>query len=235
MLRHALAHRQHGAGGVVASSSRHVRRRRRRRRAEEVLEDPLAAHDRRGAVRIRRHRQDAALPEQPPRAAVVAQASRAGRAALDVRDAVVAREPFVDEGVVGRAGRARCDPRARCSRRRARSRGGTPAAGCRRSRESSAAPARRGRFRRNSHCPAKSSTSASKRAGRPSSGAPACRAPPASPQLPSHRDVEQLVVRDAAPQEEREPRGELEVADAVGRARAASTPDRSRPGTGTRG
>ena len=36
------------------------------------------------------------------------------------------------------------------------------------------------------------------------------------PQLPFHRDVQQLVVRDAAPQEERQPRRQFEVADTVG-------------------
>ena len=35
-------------------------------------------------------------------------------------------------------------------------------------------------------------------------------------QLPARRDVEQLVVGNAPPQEERQPRGQLEIADPVG-------------------
>ena len=63
---------------AVLLQRRHIRRRRRRRRAEQVLEHPFAAHDRRRAVRIRRHRQDAALPEQAAARAVVGQRRRAG-------------------------------------------------------------------------------------------------------------------------------------------------------------
>ena len=44
---------------------RHVRRRRRAAACQDVLQDPLAAQHRRRPVRIRRHRQDAALTEQP--------------------------------------------------------------------------------------------------------------------------------------------------------------------------
>ena len=59
------------AAFVVFLERRHVRRRRRRRRAEDVLENPLAAQHRRRAVRIRRHRQDAALPSSPRRVSSV--------------------------------------------------------------------------------------------------------------------------------------------------------------------
>ena len=38
-------------------------------------------------------------------------------------------------------------------------------------------------------------------------------------ELPTHRDVQQFVVRDAAPQEERQPGREFHIADAVGRVR----------------
>ena len=51
----ALAHRLRLRPRVVFGKRRHVRRRRRRRRAEQVVENPLAAHDRRRAVGVRRH------------------------------------------------------------------------------------------------------------------------------------------------------------------------------------
>jgi hypothetical protein len=35
---------------------------------------------------------------------------------------------------------------------------------------------------------------------------------------PSRGDVDQLVIRNAAPEEEREPRGQIEIAQAIGRA-----------------
>ena len=56
--------------------------------------------------------------------------------------------------------------------------------------------------------------------GRPASGAPAARAPPACCSLPRPASVEQLVVGDAAPQEERQPRRQLEVAEAIHACRA---------------
>ena len=36
-----------------------------------------------------------------------------------------------------------------------------------------------------------------------------------SPELSARRDIEQLIIRDAAPQEERQPGGQLEIADQV--------------------
>ena len=79
---------------------------------EDVLQDPLASQHRGRAVRIRRHGQDAALTEQPaPR--LVGERHAPEVAAVDVRDAVVPREPFVDVCVVGvEQVDARCDPRA---------------------------------------------------------------------------------------------------------------------------
>ena len=127
----------------------------------DVLEHPLAAQHRRRALGVRRHRQDAAVAQQPA-ARLVGDRHAAEVAAVDVGDAVVARQPLVDERVVGAsADRARCGPRARCCRTAARSRAGTPAAGCRRSpgtRRSSAARSRT--LRSCSHWPAKLVTSA---------------------------------------------------------------------------
>ena len=47
--------------------------------------------------------------------------------------------------------------------------------------------------------------------------------------------AQQLIVRDAAPQEERQPRRQLEIADAVDRCPARRPPDRARRGTRTSG
>ena len=99
MLRHLLAHRARLLSFLGLLQRRHVGRRRRRRRAEDVVEDPLAAHDRRRPLGVRRDRQNAALPEQPfPR--LVGDRHAAEVAAVDVGDPVVPRQPLVDERVV---------------------------------------------------------------------------------------------------------------------------------------
>ena len=98
MLLHALAH---GPGLLaLVLERRHVGWRRRRRRAEQVLENPFAAQHRRGALGVRRDRQDAAVPEQPL-SGLVGDRHAAKTAAVDVRNAVVPRQPLVDERVVG--------------------------------------------------------------------------------------------------------------------------------------
>ena len=76
------------------------RRRRRRRCAQQVLEHPLAAQHDRGAVGIRRHGQDAALPEQAA-AVRIGQRHAAELRAVDARDTVVLRQALVDERIVG--------------------------------------------------------------------------------------------------------------------------------------
>src|SRR5204863_8849366 len=78
---------------------RYVGRRRRRWGAEYVLEQPLASKDRRGAVRVRRHREESRLAQQPlPR--VVGQADSSEVIAIHVRDAVVASQPLVHKRIV---------------------------------------------------------------------------------------------------------------------------------------
>ena len=101
---------------AAAVSSRFVStsgRRRRQRRRPAFLEHPLAALHRRGAVRRRGDRQHAAVTEQPaPR--FVGERDAPEPAAADVRDAVVPREPLVDERVVRlEQSRRCCGPRAR--------------------------------------------------------------------------------------------------------------------------
>ena len=155
-------------------------------------------------------------PSRPPRGSSV-ERDAAEVAAVDVRNAVVPRQPLVDERVVGgQQLERRCDPRAAGCRRTARSRAGTPRAGSRRSRETGPDPASTSpTLRRSSHWPAKFVDERLRRADRPASAAPAARAPPDPSACPRSASVEQLVVGNAAPQEERQARRELEVADAV--------------------
>ena len=101
----ARAVRAPSSASPLSSFSRsggHVGRRRRRRRAEEVFEQPLAANHRRRAVRVGRHRQDAArAPAGRPGASSVS-GDAPEVTAVHVRNAVVPRQPLVDEGVVRR-------------------------------------------------------------------------------------------------------------------------------------
>ena len=86
-------------------------------------------------------------------------------------------------------------------------------------------------FRRCSHCPAKLATSASDR-GSASMRLHLLLQHGGVLQSASLRKLEQLIVGNAAPQEERQPRGQLEIADRVGlarrRARAGSCSTRNR-------
>ena len=85
----------------VLRERRNVRRRRWRRRSQDVFENPFAAQNGRRPVRIGRHRQNAALAEQSAPGRVLYR-DAPEVAAVDVRDAVVLREPVIDEGVVRR-------------------------------------------------------------------------------------------------------------------------------------
>ena len=101
MRGHPLAHRRRpvGVGPRPVRQRRHVGRRVGRRRPQDVGQDPLAAKHRRRPHRVRGDGQDAALPEQP--APVPAHRHAPEVAPLHVGNAVVPREPVVDEGVVG--------------------------------------------------------------------------------------------------------------------------------------
>ena len=182
---------------------------------------------------MRRDRQDAALPEQPA-TGLVGQRDPPEVTAVHVRDAVVPGQPLVDERVVGRqqvehaavlahdAVEEQLGLRAGARARRLSSKSGNsfefgllrlqipqlqPLAG-------EVAP----------RAPAT--------ADRRASAAPAARGPPAFFSRPVLGHVQQLVVGNAAPQEERQPRRELEIADAgtraPGRHRAGSRSTRNR-------
>ena len=110
-----------------------------------------------------------------------------------------------------------------------------PCAGCRRS--GTASPGWAG-ARPRCGCAAtgrRSSPPAPASAGRRASASPAARSTSGLLQRLLHREVEQLVVGNAAPQEERQPRRQIEIADAIRRIRRSLLPAGSRIGTGTSG
>src|SRR4030095_13690172 len=99
MRSHALAHRK--IGGHVAFIERgHVGRWRRRRRAEDVLQHEDAAKYRRGPRRIRRDREEAALPQQAAAMSLGCERHAAESASVDVWNSVVLRQAFIEERVV---------------------------------------------------------------------------------------------------------------------------------------
>jgi hypothetical protein len=99
MLLHPLAHRLWLFARNVLFQRRHVRRRWRRRRAEQIFQEPLAALHRRRPVRIRRHHQESTLA-QYSFARVIAQSDAPEMRAINVRYSVVPRQTFVDVGVI---------------------------------------------------------------------------------------------------------------------------------------
>ena len=165
----------------------------------------------------------AALAEQPAaRSSSGAERDAAEPAAVDVRDAVVPREALVDERVVGRhAGRARSVVARRCSRRTAPSRARTA---CRKL-LSKSGKAVRVRLDSSRGCagaaigPRSSPTSAAARGSREHAPHLLASSTPGSCSRFRPPRARAARRRDAAPQEEREPRGELEVADAIRGAR----------------
>ena len=171
-----------------------------------------------------------------PRAVLVGERDAAEVAALDARDAVVPRQPIVEERVVRveqarpalRSSRMMLSKNSSVSRRKP----------CRsvssKSGKSTSDGVMAARLRSCSHWPAKFAVSASDR-GSASIRRTCCVEHARLTQPAARREIEQLVVRDAAPQEERQPRRELEIADAIGRCRAWRMPARLRRGTGTRG
>ena len=100
MLLHPLAQRQNAPPALAVLERRDVRRRRRRRSGQDVVEDPFAPSNHRRPVGERGGGQEAPLAEETA-SILVLQRDPAEVAAVDVRDAVMFREPFVQERVVG--------------------------------------------------------------------------------------------------------------------------------------
>ena len=103
MKRHLFAQCQNLAGsGDAVFQWRNVRRRLRRRRAENIFQNPDAAlYRRRAEILLPCDRQKTSLAEQS--AAVVhfrPERHTAELSAVDVRNAIVFREPFIHERVV---------------------------------------------------------------------------------------------------------------------------------------
>ena len=99
MLFHPLPDRS----GLLCSfgffERRNIRRRQRRRGAQKVFQNPFAARHRRGPVRDRSHQQETRLAQQaPPR--VVRHWDAAEAAAANIRNPVVLGQRLVDESVV---------------------------------------------------------------------------------------------------------------------------------------
>ena len=166
-------------------------------------------------------------PSSPPRGLPSGSVDAAEVAAAHVRDAVVLRQPLVEERVVRRQqvehaavlaedavdeelGLALPSPRA-ASRR-------NPGTAPRRA----ASP----RCRADTATAPRSSSPATRDRGSASMRRTCCSSDCRILQPARDRRVEQLVVRDAAPQEERQPRRELEIADAVGDAGRQRSPGR---------
>ena len=212
-----------------------VGRRRRRRRAQQVLENPLAALHHRGPVGVRRHRQDAALPQQPA-AVGIGQRHPAELRAVDIRDAVVLGQALIEEGVVGVqqfqhaavfAQDALEEQLGLLPERLAQALvefgedvgiGLLLRPGC----------GGRATGRRNSRPALRTRGSSSMRRT-------CCVQHRGILQLAFFRQVQQLVVGNAAPQEEGKPRGQFEIADAVNGGGGGVRAGRARCGTGSRG
>src|SRR5262247_1189529 len=71
-----------------------------RRRAENVFQDPLSAEDRRRAIRIRSHGQDAALAKQT-HSGLIRQRDTTEAASVNVRNPIMPRQPLIHERVIG--------------------------------------------------------------------------------------------------------------------------------------
>ena len=99
MLGQALADGEIRRHGIVVQR-RHIGRRRWRRRPKKVLEDPLAPNHRRGARGVGRNGQNASLAQQAAALPVGAERDAAKAIAVDMGDAVMLGEALVEEGVV---------------------------------------------------------------------------------------------------------------------------------------
>ena len=101
MLREALADGQPHRRGVGVQVGVHAGRRRRHGQAEDVVQQPLAAQDGRRPVGIGGGRQYRSMREQAPPLLPIREGDSPEPATLDAHYVIVLRQPFVDERVVG--------------------------------------------------------------------------------------------------------------------------------------
>ena len=99
-LQH-LAHRQGFRPRVAGLQSGHIGRRRRHGRGENIVEQPLSADCRRRAGRVRGHGQNRRLAQQPP-AVLIGERHPAEVGSIDARNSVVPGQLFVEERVLRR-------------------------------------------------------------------------------------------------------------------------------------
>jgi hypothetical protein len=103
MHRHLLAQSHDFVVALAVFERRNVGRRLGRRRSQNVFQHPhTALHRRSSEVLLPGERKHAALSKQSaPISQIRAQSDAAELRAIDVRDTVVLRQPFVEKGVVG--------------------------------------------------------------------------------------------------------------------------------------
>ena len=196
---------------------RHVRRRRRGRRPEQHFHDPLAAHHRRRAIG---HRGQArgCCPGRAGRGGSRAVCTRRNCIARDVGDAIVPRDCVRSRTCSRRsADRARCDLRGRCCRRRARFLGPALRRACGRSMDREPRRAACRRRRSGGATAPRIASTAHRTAGRASIRLTCFASVPGAPiALVAVRRLVASVISSCparAPQEERQARRELDVAD----------------------
>jgi hypothetical protein len=98
--RKLLTYRCRCGTGLLGQIGVHSGRRRRNRQTEYVVEQPLAAQNRRGSVRIRGCRQQRPFAKQSAALIGIRERDAAEAAAVDVGYPVVSCQPFVDERIV---------------------------------------------------------------------------------------------------------------------------------------
>src|SRR4051812_47434415 len=88
-----------GGADLLFLERRHFRRRRRRWGVEQILQDPLAADDRRSTSCVRRDGQGARLRDDPAPVRVRRKLNLAELVPLDPANTVELRQPLVQESV----------------------------------------------------------------------------------------------------------------------------------------
>ena len=225
MLLHALAHREDlpvGSLGVFLQRQEHWRDGGGGRRPSRFsrIHLPRCTGDVRFAAEVTIRKLP--CPSKPARASSFSQRDAAEVAAVDVRESRSAGRAARRRTCSPRsADRRRCGPRARCFRTTFRSRAGTPAAGF----------VEVGNLRSgfaflqvrasSSHWPAKLVDQRSAR-GSASIRRTCCSSTAGSRQLSLPASIQQLIVGNAAPQKERQPRREFDIARADRLAPAAT-------------
>src|SRR6202035_2154203 len=97
VLGEAFAHGDRFSAGLGFQISIYGGRGRRYRQSENIVQQPFATQDRRGAVGVERSRQQRSFGEQPAALIVIRKRDAAEATAVTSRNSVVPRQPLVDE------------------------------------------------------------------------------------------------------------------------------------------